>query len=125
MDYKKMSLGLGMFSIALGAIELLGSRKVTETLDAEGHEGVVKAFGAREILAGVNLLVAPAVATNMWNRVAGDVMDLAATGFAAKNAPKNKAVWGSLAFVAGALLLDAFVANGLDRTTGKTSPARA
>ena len=125
MDFKKLSFGLGVFSIALGAIELLGSNKITKALDAEGNEGVVKAFGAREILAGLNLLVAPAVATNVWNRVAGDVMDLAATGLAAKNSPKNKAVWGSLAFVAGALLLDAYVANGLDKTTGKTSPARA
>jgi hypothetical protein len=125
MDYKKLSLGLGVFSLALGAIELLGSKRIAETLDADESDGVIKAFGAREILAGVNLLIAPAVATNMWNRVAGDVMDLAATGLAAKNSPKNKAVWGSLAFVAGALLLDAFVANGLDRTTGKTSSARA
>ncbi len=125
MDYKKLSLGLGVFSLALGAVELFGSRKIAETLDADGSEGVIKAFGAREVLAGVNLLMAPAVATNMWNRVAGDVMDLAAAGLAAKNAPKNKAVWGSLAFVAGALLLDAFVARGLDQTTGKTSPARA
>ena len=122
MDYKKLSLGLGVFSIALGAIELFGSKKIAETLDAEGHEGLVKGFGAREVLAGVNLLVAPAAAPNMWNRVAGDVMDIVATSAAAKNSPRNKAVWGALAFVVGAAVLDAVVAIGLDEQTGKTLP---
>ena len=122
MDYKKLSLGLGVFSIALGAIELFGSKTIARTLDAEGHEGLVKGFGAREVLAGVNLLVAPAAAPNMWNRVAGDVMDIVATSVAAKNSPRNKAVWGALAFVVGAAVLDAVVAIGLDEQTGKTLP---
>ena len=124
MDYKKLSLGLGVFSLALGAFELFGSRKIAETLDAEGHEGLVKGFGAREVLAGVNLLAAPAVATGMWNRVAGDVMDIVATSAAAKNSPKNKAAWGALAFVVGAAALDAWVAIGLDKQTGKTLPTQ-
>ncbi|WP_375390925.1 hypothetical protein [uncultured Sphingomonas sp.] len=125
MDYKKLSLGLGVFSLALGAAELFGARKIAATLDAEGHETLVKGFGAREVLAGVNLLVAPAVATNMWNRVAGDIMDIVATSAAARNSPRNKATWGALAFVAGAALLDAWVAIGLDRQTGKTLPTHA
>ena len=124
MDYKKLSLGLGVFSLALGAFELFGSRRIAETLDAEGHEGLVKGFGAREVLAGVNLLAAPAVATGMWNRVAGDVMDIVATSAAAKNSPKNKAAWGALAFVVGAAALDAWVAIGLDKQTGKTLPTQ-
>ena len=122
MDYKKLSLGLGYFSLALGAAELFASRKIADTLDAQGHEGLIKAFGAREVLAGVNLLVAPALALNMWNRVAGDVMDIIATSAAAKNSPQNKAVWGALAFVVGAAALDTAVAIGLDQQTGKTLP---
>lgn len=124
MDYKKLGLGLGVFSIALGLVELLASRRITEALDAEGHEGLVKAFGARELLAGANLLAAPAVATNMWNRAAGDIMDIAAAGVAVGNSPRNKIAWGALAFVSGALVLDAWVAHGLDRETGKTLPIR-
>lgn len=124
MDYKKLSLGLGLFSLALGAAELFGSRRITGALDADGHEGLVKGFGAREVLAGVNLLAAPAVATNVWNRVAGDAIDLGALGLAARKSPANKAVWGALAFVAGAAVLDVLVARGLDAQTGKTSPAR-
>jgi hypothetical protein len=122
MDYKKLGFGLGVFSIALGAAELFAARRIARLLDAEGSEALVKAFGGRELLAGVNLLAAPAVATNVWNRVGGDAMDLAALGAAAKNAPRNKAVWGALAFVVGATLVDVLAARGLDRSTGKTFP---
>lgn len=125
MDYKKLSLGLGVFSLALGAIELFGSRRIARSLDADGHERLIKGFGAREVLAGVNLLAAPAVGTNMWSRVAGDVMDIVATAAATKNSPRNKLAWGALAFVAGAALLDAWVAIGLDKQTGKTLPTHA
>lgn len=125
MDYKKLSFGLGLFSIGLGAAELFASRRIARALQVEGKEGLIKAFGGREMLAGVNLLAAPAVATGMWNRVAGDAMDLAALGFAAKNAPRNKAVWGAAAFVVGATLIDVLAARGLDRSTGKTFPDAA
>lgn len=124
MDYKKFGFGLGLFSITLGAVELLASRRITRALDAGGHEGLVKAFGAREVIAGVGLLAQPAVATGVWNRVAGDVMDAAALGAAAWNTPRNRAVWGALAFVLVATALDVVVATGLDRQTGKTSPLR-
>lgn len=124
MDYKKLSLGLGVFSIALGAAELFASRRIAKALDAEGHQRLIKGFGAREMLAGMNLLAAPAASFNMWNRVAGDAMDLTALGFAANNAPRNKAVWGAIAFVVAATALDVFTAHGLDKTTGKVSPRR-
>ena len=52
-------------------------------------------------------------------------MDLAALGLAAKNTPRNKAVWGAAAFVVGATLIDILAARGLDRTTGKTLPDAA
>jgi hypothetical protein len=125
MDYKKLSFGLGIFSIALGAVELLGAGPVARRLGAPQRKGLVRAFGAREIVAGVGLLGAPAHAAGMWGRVAGDALDLAALGVAAGKAPKNRFVWGALAFVVGATALDVFVARGLDRTTGKTFPVRA
>jgi hypothetical protein len=122
MDYKKLSLRLGLFSLALGAAELFGSKKIAQTLDAEGHEGLIQGFGAREVVAGLGILQQPAHAVTIWNRVAGDVMDIVAVSAAAKNSPANKAVWGALAFVVGALVLDAVVAKGLDRQTGNTLP---
>lgn len=124
MDYRKLSLGLGLFSLALGAAELLAPKKIAENLDAQGHEKLVKGFGAREIAAGLAILNAPAHSLGIWNRVLGDVMDLTALGAAARNSPRNKAIWGSLAFVAGATLLDYLTARGLDGQTGKLLPTR-
>jgi hypothetical protein len=78
MDYKKLGFGLGLFSLALGAAELFASERIARALDVEGHEGVIQAFGAREVVAGLGLVAAPANASGVWNRVAGDGMDLAA-----------------------------------------------
>jgi hypothetical protein len=125
MEYKKLGFGLGLFSIALGATEVFGARRIARALEAEGHEGLIRGFGARELVAGASLIASPAVATNVWNRVAGDAMDIAALGPAVRNAPRNKAVWGAPAFVLGATALDVLVARGLDRTTGKTLPVVA
>lgn len=124
MDYKKLSFGLGLFSLALGAAELLAPKRIADNLDATGHEGLVKGFGAREIAAGLAILNAPAHSLGVWNRVLGDLMDLSALGMAAKNAPRNKAVWGSIAFVAGATVLDLLTARGLDDQAGKLAPRR-
>lgn len=127
MNYKTLSFGLGLFSIALGAIEIIDNRRIAKALgqDDPKTRKTLKAFGAREIAAGANLLAAPAHSTNMWNRVVGDAIDMAALGLAAKRAPKSAAVWGAVAFVAAAAVLDTLVARGLDRDTGKASPRRA
>jgi hypothetical protein len=125
MNYKKLSLGLGIFSIALGLTELLASRRIARALTVDRYQGVIKGFGAREIAAGIGLLQSPAHGTRMWNRVAGDGMDLGALALAARKAPHSKAVWGAIAFVLSATILDTIVALGLDRATGKTAPTRS
>lgn len=124
MDYKKLSFGLGLFSLALGAVELFGAKKITRALDADGHERLVKGFGVREIATGAAILAQPAVSTGIWSRVAGDALDLAMLGVAARNSPRNRAVRRALAFVAGATVLDILTARGLDRQTGKLWPVR-
>jgi hypothetical protein len=123
MNYKYVSLGLGFFSLALGMVELLASKRIGRGLDAQGNEGLIKGSGAREVAAGAGIPHSPAHAPRVWNCVAGDAMDLVALGAAARNAPRNKAVWGAIAFVVGATVLDVIVARGLERTTGKSSPA--
>lgn len=124
MDYKHLGLGLGIFSIALGAAELLATRRIAEALDNDSDEArtTLKVFGAREVAAGATLLMNPAHSTGVWNRVAGDAMDLAALGLAARNAPRSVGVWGAIGFVAGALAIDVLVARGLDKQTGKVLP---
>ena len=125
MSYKPVSVGLGIFSIALGAAELLAPGRIARALGVEDYEGVVRGFGAREVAAGMTILAAPAAATPVWGRVAGDVLDLGALGAAAVRSPRNPWVWGAIGFVVGATVLDALTARGLDQETGKTLPVRA
>lgn len=115
MNAKQASLGLGIFSIALGLGELFASRRIADKLDAEGHEGVIKGFGAREIAAGVGILAAPAHDARIWGRVAGDGLDLAALGALVVKSPRNKWVWGAVGFVVGATVIDVLVARALGK----------
>ncbi|MBB5710195.1 hypothetical protein [Sphingomonas xinjiangensis] len=124
-DYKQLSKGLGWFSLALGAAELLAPRKITQALDAQGHETLVKAFGAREIAAGLAILGAPAHAERVGSRVAGDALDLGALALAARNSPRNPWVWGAIGFVVGATIADVLVARGLKQVPDAEETAGA
>lgn len=126
MDARRISLGLGLFSIALGVVEIAATRRIARALGNDHRVGrtTLRVFGAREMLAGAGLLAAPAHSTLVWNRVAGDAMDLAALGLAARSAPRHRGVWGAVAFVAGATIIDALVARALDKKTGSAFPAR-
>ena len=122
MTYKKLGLGLGYFSVALGVLEVAAPGRLARMLGIEGKtaKNVIPAFGVREIAAGVALIRGPAVSTNAWNRVIGDAMDAAALALAWRGSTRKPAVAGALAFVGGAMALDAYAARGLDRETGAT-----
>ena len=124
MDYKKIGLGLGFFSIGLGLVEVAAPGRLARWLGLDGKTAkrVIGLFGARELLAGGMLLRGPAVSTNLWNRVIGDAMDAAALSLAFSRSSRKGAVAGALGFVGGAALADALTARGLDRQTGRTFP---
>jgi hypothetical protein len=124
MDYKKLGLGLGAFSIGLGLVEIAAPGRLARWLGVEGKtpKTVIGLFGARELLAGAMLLRGPAVSTNAWNRVVGDAIDLGALGLAFSRSSRRGAVAGALGFVAGATIIDVLAARGLSRQTGRTFP---
>lgn len=120
---KKLGLGLGYFSLALGALEVAAPRRIARALglDEDGPATTtIRAFGFRELLAGAMLLRGPAVSTNMWNRVLGDGLDIGALLLALGSSTKPRAVVGALAFVGGATALDVYTARQLDAETGRT-----
>ena len=125
MDYKKLGLGLGVFSLALGGLEVAAPGRLARLLGLD-EDGPVKktifAFGLRELLAGGMLLRGPAVSTNMWNRVIGDAIDAGALLLAFGGSRRKGAMGGALAFVGGAAALDWITARGLDEQTGRTFP---
>ena len=71
----KLARALGWFSLGLGLIELFTPHRITRSLGLEGNEGLVRAYGAREIGAGVLSLSVDKKA-GLWSRVAGDGLDI-------------------------------------------------
>jgi hypothetical protein len=102
----RLARALGWFSIGLGAIELLAPRRITRTLGMRGNEGLVRAFGIREIVSGI-VTLSPDKQIGLKSRLAGDGLDIAAllSAFRRDN-PKSGNVGLALLMVGGVTLLD-------------------
>ncbi len=68
---------LGLFSLALGMAEVAFPRQIARALNLQQSPELVRAFGARELMAGGAVLAYPDNALPVWTRVAGDALDLA------------------------------------------------
>jgi hypothetical protein len=102
----RLARALGWFSIGLGLTELLAPRALTRALAMEGSETLVRAYGLREIGAGI-MTLSPDKGIGLQSRVAGDALDIA-TLLAAmrRDNPKRGNVAIALAMVVGVTLLD-------------------
>ena len=103
----RVGRALGWFSFGLGAVELFAPGTVTRWLGMEGREGLVRAYGAREVGAGV-LCLSTNNDIGAWSRAAGDVIDLATLASAWRDAnPKKGNVGIAIAAVLGIMVADA------------------
>ncbi len=73
--------GLGWFSIALGATELLAAKPLARMLGMSSPT-LLRIFGVREIISGIGILSQERKGPWIWARVAGDALDLVALGSA-------------------------------------------
>lgn len=123
-----LARGLGLFSIALGLVELLQPRRIAKVAevgrgpgrpDPPASTAVVRAFGVRELGTGAGLLTTDNPEPWMWGRVAGDVVDLAAVALS----PRRRTLFGrpegsrtgALVALAALTALDVYCANALRR----------
>ena len=97
---KRLAVGLGWFSIGLGLAELLATDRLEEWLGVENSK-LIRGYGVREIAAGVGILMGSRIAPFVWNRVAGDAVDLASLGVAFRESDSNRR---NLAIAVGAVL---------------------
>ena len=120
-----LARGLGWFSIGLGLAELLATRRLTRTLGMEGHEGLVQAYGLREIATGIAILSANDPAPWIWGRVGGDALDIAtlAVGLDEDN-PKRGNVGLGIGAVLGVTALDVICGQMLTTENRPPPPAR-
>jgi hypothetical protein len=120
----RLGKGLGWFSIALGAAELVAPKRITRALGMEGKEAIVRAYGARELASGV-LSLSPDKQIGLWSRVAGDGLDAAMlmTGLRDDN-PKRQNVEIAMLMVAGITLLDIVCAQGTSNRHSRNNGGR-
>lgn len=109
----RMGRALGWFSMGLGLTELLAPQVLTRWLGVEGKEGLVRAYGAREIASGI-LCLSVNNDYGAYSRVGGDLLDLASLAGAYRNDnPKKGNVATALALVAGITVIDALTGKSI------------
>lgn len=76
---ERVARGLGWFSLAIGATEVLVPSRLASLAGAPSavSSETLRWFGLREIATGIGVLSRPRAAGWMWARVAGDALDLA------------------------------------------------
>ncbi len=84
-DGRSLASFLGLVSVALGAVELLAPRRVARAIGLRPSAAtttVLRGMALRELTSGAGILSHPESKEWVGTRVAGDVVDLAALGFA-------------------------------------------
>jgi len=120
----RVARNLGWFSLGLGALEILAPERIARALGMEGKESLVRAYGFREVAAGM-LSLSIEKRTGLWSRVAGDGLDIATlmTGLRDDN-PKKHNVAMALMMVGGITLLDIATAAELGARHGQQKGSR-
>src|SRR3954468_24635604 len=73
---ESLARGLGIFSLVLGAAEVLAPRTLARTLGMTGSESLILGYGMREIATGIGILSSSDPTNWIRGRVAGDALDL-------------------------------------------------
>lgn len=112
---RSLARGLGWFSLALGAAELVAPRSVARAAGIEGSRALVRLYGLREIACGVGILLTRHPASYVWARVGGDIVDVATViGKAGAPSPRGQArTLGALANLLGITALDVYTSVAL------------
>jgi uncharacterized membrane protein len=124
---EQLALGLGWFSIGLGAAELLAPQAIARlTGMPNASPAVLRAFGAREIGAGLAILSDPDRPAWLWSRIGGDAVDLSYLASGLKNGNDRTRIGVALAAVLGVTALDVICAQQLQsrREPRPVSPDR-
>jgi hypothetical protein len=123
METNSVAKGLGMFSVGLGATQVLAPQWLGTRAGIGGHPLLMRALGARELASGIGVLRPTQRRFGLWARVAGDVVDLALLAGALRRAGSRRwsrwspfarlarsarraRIIGSIAMVAGVTLAD-------------------
>lgn len=118
-DGTTLSRGLGLLSLGLGLTEVAVPRTLAQMIgvDPDGRTAtVLRAFGIREIMSGLGVLLRPRRPQPLWARIAGDAIDLAFIAWAAKSRrTSTQRLLAACAAVAGVTALDVIASRRVAR----------
>jgi hypothetical protein len=102
----RLARALGWFSIGLGVAELVAPGRIVRTLGLDDKEGLIRAYGARELAAAIPTLSVDKP-IGLAARIGGDALDLGTLATALhRDNPKRRNAAIATAMVAGITLLD-------------------
>lgn len=102
----RLARALGWFSIGLGLTELVAPGRLARVLGMEDKEGLIRAYGARELASAVPTLSVDKP-VGLAARIGGDALDLGTLATALhRDNPKRRNAMIATAMVAGITLLD-------------------
>jgi len=88
----RLARALGWFSVGLGVAELVAPGRIARTLGLDDKQGLIRAYGAREVASAVPTLSIDKP-IGLASRIAGDALDLGtlATGLQRDNPQRRNA----------------------------------
>jgi hypothetical protein len=112
---RTVARGLGWFSIALGAAELLAPRALSRSAGLQSSIALVRLYGLRELACGIGILATGKAAPFLWARVGGDALDIGTivTQSDMSNSRGRNRAFVALANVLGVTALDLYAARGI------------
>lgn len=122
----RLAKSLAWFGIGLGTLELVGAKRISSFLGVEGAgtEAIIRAFGAREIAAGI-VTLSTEKKLGLWARVAGDGLDIAALMNALQASRGQRGnVKLALVTVLAATALDLYAAGRVSARSARVSKPR-
>jgi hypothetical protein len=118
--------GLGWYSLALGAAELLAPNAVARAAGVRTNSALMRLYGLREIACGIGILMSRNPAPYLWARVGGDVLDLATLASASDMSREDSRTHalGAIVNVVGVTALDVHTALSLSKPDDEESQVR-
>jgi len=112
---EKASRGLGWASLAIGLTEIAAPKQLERFMGLGNGEntGILRVLGVREFMQGVDILSHRNPTPGVWARVAGDMLDGALLGIAAKKTRNPSGLATIAALVLPIVVLDMLFAGRL------------
>jgi hypothetical protein len=109
----QLARALGWFSVGLGVAELVAPGRLARTLGLDDKEGLIRAYGARELASAIPTLSIDKP-IGLAARLGGDALDLGTLSTALhRDNPKRRNAAIATALVAGITLLDLVAFKGV------------